>query len=192
MATPGVKDDRREWDRLRRAVDALGRVQVTVGIHGADGARKDGEFTNVQIGAVHEFGSPENKIPARSFIRAGIDEGADQIRQAGEELAQRVIDGTLRARQAADQIGLFAVGHIQARMAQGLKPNLAHSTIMQRLAKSRKGRAALKALASAVRNPESKGAANKLAKFAGVAAQIKPLIDTGQLRQSIAHKVSQG
>lgn len=183
-----VKDDKREWQRLRRAVDALNGAFVTVGVHGEDGKRKDGEFTNVQLAGVHEFGSPAQKIPARSFIRAGIDEGVGQITAAGEALAQQALDGKLRAEQAASQIGLFAVGYIQARMSQGLKPNLAHATILARLKKSRAGRAAIKALAHANKKKENANTAKRLGKFVAVATQIKPLIDTGQLRQSIAHK----
>ncbi|MBO7733118.1 MAG: hypothetical protein J6S67_11210 [Methanobrevibacter sp.] len=46
-----------------------------VGILGSDASslHEDSDYTNAQIGAVQEFGSISNNIPARSFIRMPLE-----------------------------------------------------------------------------------------------------------------------
>lgn len=63
---------------------------VKVGILGEDNARDDdGEggkspVTNAELGLIHEFGSIAKNIPARSFLRAPLQDGKDKIEAAAK------------------------------------------------------------------------------------------------------------
>lgn len=54
--------------------------QVQVGIFGGKSKRnQSGAVTNAELGAIHEFGSFSQKIPARSFLRMPIMTKTGQI-----------------------------------------------------------------------------------------------------------------
>ncbi len=61
------------WKRLWRVIINSSRPSVTVGIHGADKGRTEGQINNVGLAAIHEFGSRKANIPERSFIRLTVD-----------------------------------------------------------------------------------------------------------------------
>jgi hypothetical protein len=115
---------------------------------------KPGKISLLEVANLHEFGSSDGRIPARSFIRAWYDEKREDGQKVIRILANRVLSGTLSWEQMWHQLGLFAVGSIQKRMATppGIKPELKQATI------------------------DAKGSS-------------MPLIDTGQLRQSISYVV---
>lgn len=58
---------------LIRAVDELDDAHIDVGLFEGE-EHPDSELTIAQIGAVHEFGSKNGKIPERSFLRSTADE----------------------------------------------------------------------------------------------------------------------
>lgn len=66
------------WNQIMRTAKKYaglkGRV-ASVGIQGPTAGQRQGEpTTNVLVGSVHEFGSPERGIPERSFIRSTFNE----------------------------------------------------------------------------------------------------------------------
>ncbi len=124
--------------RIQRTRDRT----VTVGVHGDSG---DHEGVSVlELAMIHEFGL--GNMPPRSFIRAWAEENKEEINSESKKLAQRVVKG-MPLDQALGQLGTWAVGSIQKRMAEGI-------------------------------DPESL-----------VDGRTIHLIDTGQLRSSITHKV---
>lgn len=190
-----VTDNDKAFRALRAEIAKLAKTTITVGVHG-DERERDGEIDNVQLAAVHEFGSPAQGIPARSFLRAAVDEHVGQLRDVGGELAERVATATLTARQAGAQFGAFAVGLIQARMSNGIKPPLSPKTLVKRAQRTKRGRSALAAIdrlgAKLRRGKTLTGKqAARLGKARALVTNATPLIDTGQLRQSIAYKVKQ-
>jgi hypothetical protein len=139
---------------LRRRVAATARERVTVGVHEDVGGEDHGEgITIAEIAAFHEFGTAS--IPERSFIRAGIDENRDRIRDLQRRLAKLVIANRTRMppRRALELLGAKIATLIRERIRASIDPPLADSTV------DRKG-------------------------------SSTPLIDTGQLIQSIAFKVT--
>lgn len=185
-----ASDDDKLWRALRAQLAALAKTTITVGVHGDERERDGGDLDNVQIATIHEFGAPAAGIPARSFLRAAVDGNLLQLRQVGGELAARVGAGELKAQQAAAQLGAFTVGLIDARMAQGIDPPLRAATLAKRARKFAKGRRALKTIARDLKRKKlSVKGAQRVARAFAVLANAKPLIDTGQLRQSIAFKV---
>lgn len=132
------------------------QIRVTVGVHGDDGAREhvanDAEgapLKVVDVGTFHEFGvgpfsvmsfaadgsgsvHEHPGIPQRSFIRAWFDESQDFIRQTLESQMRLVVAGKLTAEQATERIALAFEGSVKQRIARGIAPPLAASTIRKK------------------------------------------------------------
>lgn len=157
-----VIDNRAVYDRIMREVEKLAGAVVTVGIHGDQAQRKDGEFTNPQLGAVHEFGG--GNVPERSFLRSTVDGGGPL--ETAEQLSADVARGKLSADKAAQRLGVMTVGQVKQTIASKIPPPLSPDTVKKRMEKGAHG--------------------GGLASLGGATT---PLIDTGQLVQSIQYKV---
>lgn len=57
------------FDALVKAVGSKNPPHAKIGVLGKNVARKGKGATNAEIGAVHEYGSPTQGIPSRSFLR---------------------------------------------------------------------------------------------------------------------------
>jgi hypothetical protein len=134
-------------------------LEVKVGILGDTdkNERTDGPLTNVEIGAIHEFGG--GNVPQRSFLRSTVDlKQAEYRRLINNGLRKMVTHrgGSLRdgAMRLLELVGMKAAADVKARITEGagIPPPLAPSTI------ARKG-------------------------------SSRPLVDTGQLLNSISWKV---
>lgn len=69
--------------------------KVRVGILGSGKKRRGDSLSNVEIGRIHEFGSIQRKIPARSFLRVPLRKNTDKL------LA--VLEGNTLAKQALSE-----------------------------------------------------------------------------------------
>lgn len=141
----------------RRVVRELGRPsgpQLTVGVFGDKGsAQHRGSaqgITVAEIAEIHEFGLG---VPERSWLRDWIDQNKQQIEARISTESRAMITKKRTREQVLARIGVWIQGEIQQRIADGIPPPNAPSTI------ARKG-------------------------------SSKPLIDKGQLRQSITHRVT--
>lgn len=161
MAVPGdnlkLRDRDLGWNEVQAQLARLAREQlhVVVGVIGAPAAanHQGGKLTVGEIASFHEFGT--RRLPQRSFIRAGIDEYKDAIQRRAVLVGQGITIGKFTAEQALSLLGEYTVGVLKQRIANGILPANAPSTI------ARKG-------------------------------SSKPLIDTGQLRNSITYRVERG
>lgn len=160
-----VIDNRGRWDHLLREIASLRRTVITVGVHDDASARPDG-LSNPQLAAIHEFGS--DRIPERSFLRATVDQDR-QVETFAREQAAEVVSGARPARQAAERIGVAVTAAVKRRIRAHIPPPLAAITIERKLEKGSHGGG----LASMANDPAA------------------PLIDTGQLINSITYKVKQ-
>lgn len=117
-------------DRLR----TLGRREVAVGILGpkADAAEDDGPKTVLFVATIHEFGAPRAKIPARSFVRAYVDENSSKIKALQSKLFVDVLAGKLTPDAALDRIGAVVAAGMQARISRGIDPPLSPKTIARK------------------------------------------------------------
>jgi len=114
--------------------------RVSVGIHEEEGAAEheiqiDGEAapsgpppTVAEVASFNEFGLG---VPQRSFIRAWADENEVENRENLRKIGQAVVKGKLAGgpKQGLERFGLHAVGSIQKRMADGVPPPNAPSTV---------------------------------------------------------------
>ena len=152
------------WRALYQRVLAANTYKVHVGVLSAKGGNSKhagSKLTLVELAAIHEFGTADGHIPARSFIRSTLYvRSAAALAQKVEAAAKLVIAGKLDAKKALELLGTFAASEIKNTItlneADGYGeygyPPLADSTI--------------KAKGSSV-----------------------PLIDTGQLKNSITYAV---
>lgn len=161
-----VIDNRSAWDRILRELKELRRTVVTVGVHDDASARPGDDLTNPQLAAIHEFGA--GRIPERSFLRATIDQDR-RVETFARDQAAEVAAGLRPAQQAGERIGVMATAAVKQRIRSHIPPPLAAVTIERKLEKGAHG--------------------GGLASMAGSAAA--PLIDTGQLINSITYKVTQ-
>lgn len=156
-----VKDvDFKVFDELKRRF--VGERIVRVGFpQGPNHVEKEGETyapgsTPVaMIAAVHEFGSPEQGIPERPFMRSSMRANAQKYVRLNKINLVRILRGQLTTEQALGQLGEMAKGDVQDTLRNGDFAPLKQSTI------DRKG-------------------------------SSKPLIDTGQLRQSVTYELGEG
>lgn len=122
------RDTDNGYKALVERIYGLKKPKVAVGIFEADGGQPHGdEVTVADVAAWNEFGT--ETIPERSFLRAWFDENIDRAREALHRLMLRVVEGKLTKEQALEQFGLWVQGEIQKRIAQGISPPNAQSTI---------------------------------------------------------------
>ncbi len=193
MAKNPVKLIVNKLPHVKVAFAQLSRKEVMVGVPREDAARKDdsedkGEMNNATLAYIHDNGSPAAHIPARPFMRPGIDAVKGQIvtrfRGAAKSAMSLRPGADPRITQTLMAVGLIAQASIRKTIGEGIPPPLAPSTVAQRFrsrgTKSRrKGEEKYMDLIAQGASPED----------AQVEANIIPLVNTGQLRNSINYVI---
>jgi len=113
-------------DAARRL--GAGGVVLRVGV--LEGDADHGGVTVGEVAAFHEFGTAT--IPQRSFIRAWYDENLEANKTIWRAVMARAMRGEITREQGLNQLGALFVGQIQKRIADGIPPELAESTIRQK------------------------------------------------------------
>lgn len=88
----------------------------------------------LEVAIIHEFGG--GRVPARSFIRATMDEKRAEIVALQVHLAQQVLKGTMTPEQALNALGAKVAAWCQARIVAGIAPPLAASTLRRKKRKT--------------------------------------------------------
>ena len=160
-----------------RSLNNLVKKDVLVGIPDTTTERDDGEpVNNATLGYIHENGSPAKNIPARPFLVPGVADAQERIEQRLGKAAKAALANQRRKSddelEAADMV---ARDSVKAKINSGDFAPLSEATLRARAAKGRKGAKAELASRAAGNAPNSDNA--------------RPLIDTGQLRNSINYVV---
>lgn len=143
------------------AIEALPNYSVLVGIPEEETKRDDDFVTNAFLGYIHENGAPEANIPARPFLIPGIYNVVDKINSYMRQAGDAALDGKQeKMSRSLHAAGMVASNSVKSRIESGPFVALKASTLAAR------------------RN-------RKIAPRTG----IKPLQDTGQLRNSITYVV---
>lgn len=177
-------------DRVPQVLDELRKLtgkQVLVGIPDAttDRAQAQGPITNAALGYIHEFGSPAANIPARPFLTPGVQKSLPTATRALRKAADAALDGNRAQVEKNLQIaGMVAASSAQLEIQTGNFEPLKPATIANRR-RSRQTQSM---------RPEERRYLELIAKgVAPAAAQaeagIRPLINTGDLRDSITSVV---
>jgi len=130
-----LKDTDRGYAALVARVFAAAKEKptISVGLLEGDGAQPHGEkdvdeaVTVLQVAIWNHFGT--DNIPARPFITAWFDESESALRADLVVLMQSVVRGERTSAQILELMGQRCVAQIQARMAEGVPPPNAPSTI---------------------------------------------------------------
>lgn len=119
---------------LAKRARELDAGDVKVGVFAGGPAREDGELTNVEIAAVHEYGAPEAGIPERSFIRSTFAEERETYAALLKKMLPRVIEGKLEVKKMFDILGAKVVADInrKVRSGEGVPPPLKPATIARK------------------------------------------------------------
>lgn len=132
----GVKVVDHGWDAIVKAVKAAKAQNsyVKVGILGDDpkSTRAEGTLSNVEIGAVHEFGSPAANIPERSFLRSTVDAHKEAYNQHIEDAARDVVHGKYTVEQTLNRLGARAAADVKATIRKGIPPPLQPETVARK------------------------------------------------------------
>jgi len=156
-----VRDIDRGWINIVRDLKRMGGSYTKVGLQQGEQHKdpESGEMSDlVIIGAVHEFGT--RRIPQRSWLRTAFDENISAINRVKAKVFKQVIDGNISPVAGLRLVGEFFESKVKANIVKIKTPPNAEST--QR-AKARKVR---RRAVTHINNP---------------------LIDTGQMLQSVRH-----
>jgi hypothetical protein len=146
-----VRDIDKGAKKVVRSIRKTGKKKLFVGIQGKEAEQeKENGITVAMVAAFAEFGLGNN--PERSWLRAWVDENKTLIENDIRKVSILIAKGKLTEEKALEILGLKFVGEIQRRIASGIDPPNAESTV------ARKG-------------------------------SSTPLIDSGQFRGGITHKV---
>lgn len=159
---------------LSASLKRMQKAVVLVGIaKGSKGdAREDGGPPNSLLGWVHERGSPSANIPARPFLRPGIEDAKDEVKEGLKAAMRAALKGDEDGMNAElEKTGTIAVSSVKTKMREGPFEPLKSDTIRNRnRSRGTQGK----------RENEVQG------------QNIKPLINTGALRDAIDFYVEGG
>jgi len=116
-------------DRNVQDYSGLGNRVIDIGLPD-DITHPDAGVTMAQLGAVHEFGAPENSppIPQRSFLRAWIQASRSRIIRTLNINAENISVG-LSIEDGAGQVALWGQGQVQEYITDLYDPPNAPLTI---------------------------------------------------------------
>ena len=164
----GVPSDAPE----RRKDQGSSRVKAANG--NVSGGTLDTSINNATIAYLNDVGSPAMNIPQRSFMRPGINDSKSFIIRRMERGARDILNGIPNSTHTTLSVcGFAAQNAIRKRINNGIPPPLSERTLKDRI-RNRRG---------------AIGAKAELARRAGGGMPdvdlAKPLVNTGQLRNSI-------
>lgn len=158
-------------------IDALAETRVMVGVPAEKGSRNDAApINNAALAYIHENGAPEAGIPARPFLKPGIEAKRDDITEGLVKVGTAALDGRPEAvDRGFHAVGLIGQNAVRAKVNEGVPPPLAESTLRARAARGRKG--------------AQQELANRAAGLPASTELAKPLIDTAQMRNSLSYVI---
>ena len=171
-----VKDE--GWNEIVRRNKALRDkpVQALVGVQGEKGKeiREEG-MTNAYLASIHEFGTLDGRVPARSFMRSTFDEQQTKYQREINKIGKIFLSGQRFPGGGTVEGQLMLLGEkhridIIKKVYSKIPPSLKPATIRAREPKTEKKRA--------------KGKISKLADT--------PLFNTGTMIASIAVVMEHG
>lgn len=162
-----LRDDKREQRKLEaRLLRTQRHSHVAVGV--LQDEPHDDKFSMVDLAMVHEYGSPSNNIPARSFVRSTCDAKRKEHLELIRKLQSQIMRGRIAAKQALTQLGEVVSKDMVQTINEGIEPGIADAT---KAAKIRSLKRQKKKLSG---------------------DGFTPLIETGRLKGAITHEIRGG
>lgn len=171
--------------KMLAAFDALVQKDVLVGVPRAKTARSDEPINNATLAYIHDNGAPASNVPARPFMRPGIKRAEKQIAAEFKIAASAVLTGNEGLVNACmNRAGLAAQNAIRAVITEGIAPPLKPETIA-----ARKYGRKTKSMRKGEKEYMKEIAQGATPAEAQASVGITPLVNTGQLRNSITYVV---
>jgi hypothetical protein len=85
-----------------------------------------------QLGAIHEFGAPNAKIPERSYMRSSMAEVNKQLTRMIKKFATAVSLGRMDKKQALGRVGEFLVTTFKSKIQEGVPPPNKATTVAKK------------------------------------------------------------
>jgi hypothetical protein len=105
---------------------------VKVGLPKGSGTHGPSGMPVVELGAIHEFGSGDNRIPERPFLRGTIKAKRREHNELIRRLGRAVMTGRESPQIALTKLGMRAAADVQEQIADGVPPPNAPSTIRKK------------------------------------------------------------
>jgi phage gpG-like protein len=126
-----IKDDKREQRRLEKLLRKTQKQShVAVGI--LQDEPLDEHFSMVDLAMVHEYGSRDGHIPARSFIRLTCDAKQKEHLELIRKFQWKILLRRITAKQALSQLGEVVSKDMVQAINDGIKPALKETTIKRK------------------------------------------------------------
>jgi hypothetical protein len=170
-------------DDVLKSITSLVQQEILVGVPDSTAGRKDDDqpISNAEIGYIQENGSPANNIPARPHLVPGVEGAQAKFTPQLEKGVQAALDGEMgQVASRLNAAGLIAQTAVRNKIDSGPFVPLSPLTLLARMHRQGGGTVTGKTL-------------GELGAFVGPvdqrAVRSKPLIDTGQYRNSITYVV---
>jgi hypothetical protein len=159
------------WGRILKEIRRMDGSYTKIGVQLDDGAKpkesfnpdgsikKDAETDLYIVAVSNEFGTKDGRIPERSYIRSTADKEAPRTAEMLKMGVNSIYSGKNTVKKVLGAVGLYMVGRIQSTINNMKTPRNAEAT------RKRKG-----------------------ARIAPGFEVDNPLVDTGQLKQSIRNE----
>ena len=125
-----IKDVDHGFRKLMGSLGLLKRVAITVGVHSEDGGESDGIATVIDVATWNEFGT--ESIPPRPAITGWAEERVQSVIDRARGILQKAIKTGSSPLAALDRLAQVCAGEIQAKIAGGVPPPNAPSTIAKK------------------------------------------------------------
>jgi phage gpG-like protein len=127
-----IKEDLNLKKQMKKILkQAAEKAFVAVGI--VQDKPHDKKFTIVDLATVHEFGSSNGHIPARSFIRSTCDANQTKYLDKLKKLEKAYFESKLTLKQALSQMGALVSSDMRQNINAGnIKPPLKPKTIKRK------------------------------------------------------------
>lgn len=203
MSKPSIKTIIDKSDMVLKALRSLELSEVLVGVpadedrmgtgQGSDTRQGKDQPNNALLAAVHNNGSPVKNIPARPFLVPGIENVRKEIRKRMRDGAKLALEGNVQAvDKTLHAVGLLGQAAVRKQLTDGSFEPLKPATIMARsrvrgTSSKRKGELKFaEEYARLIAEGKDEDTANEEAQNI---AGIRPLINTGQLRNALAYTI---
>jgi hypothetical protein len=148
MAKGSVKftADTRQWERLSTLVKGLDGSVVRVGLlsgkagaGGSNGSTDIGDGMNLAtLGAVHEFGTMDERIPARPWLRQTFIALRQDLVKLTIKLTRNIVLGRIKTPQAYELLGLWGSNAVKTYVkGNNVKPATTAATIARKSAEGK-------------------------------------------------------
>ncbi len=175
---------------ILKGLKGLSQRDVLVGVPDDKTDRKGEPITNATIGYINEHGSPAANIPARPHLIPGIDDAKDDITKYLKKAAVSALDGkTDKVTAALDAAGTKARDSVKNKITDGAFEPLKPATIANRFRQRQNDtmRDAEKEYLELIASG-AQAAGFSLSEIEA-SAGIRPLVNTGQYRNSITYVI---